>query len=401
MSTNKVIKTAAEHQAALARLEAIFDATPGTPDGDEAELLTLLIEKYEEAQFPIGLPSPVEAIKFRMEQQGLKAKDMIPYLGSASKVSEVLAGKRALSLTMMRNLHEKLGIPAEVLLGESGAKLAPADAAIAGKKYPVAEMVKREWFPGFSGGVREAKEQLGDLFNDFVGTLGLDSLKPVLTRQHVRNGSKHDAYALTAWRIRVTTLAMKESLPPYKKGTVDKAFLAELVSLSYLKDGPVLAKEFLNKQGIHLIFEKHLPKTFLDGAAFSAPNGAPVVALTVRHDRLDHFWFTLLHELAHVAKHLDRNDVDVFFDNLEQAGTDDCEREADELAREALIPSAKWKTAKLSVRSTPAEVTAFAEKLRISPAIPAGRIRYEARNYKVLNPLVGSKKVAELFFAEA
>lgn len=401
MSTNKIIKTAADHKAALARLDEIFDAAPGTREGDEAELLTVLIEKYEDVAFPIDLPSPVEAIKFRMEQQGLKPKDLAPYLGGASKVSEVLSGKRALSVGMMRNLHEKFGIPAEVLLREPGAKLAPADAAIAGKKYPVAEMVKRGWFAGFTGTVREAQAQLEDLFSSFAGALGVDALKPVLARQHIRNGSKQDAYALTAWRIRVTTLAMRESLPAYKKGTVNKALLSEVVKLSYLKDGPKLAKELLNKKGVHVIVEKHLPKTFLDGAAFSAQNGAPVVALTIRHDRLDNFWFTLLHELAHVAQHLDCDDIDAFFDDLSQKGTDDCEREADAMALEALIPAAKWRTARLSASSTPVEVVAFAEKLSISPAIPAGRIRHESGNFKVFGPLIGSKKVSEVFFAEA
>jgi HTH-type transcriptional regulator/antitoxin HigA len=120
----KIIKTEAEHEQAqaLARLDVIFDAEPGTPEGDEAELLTALIEMYEEKAYPMDMPSPLEAIKFRMEQAGLKAKDLIPCLGSASKVSEVLAGKRSLSLSMIRNLV-KLGIPAEVLLQEAGAKL--------------------------------------------------------------------------------------------------------------------------------------------------------------------------------------------------------------------------------------------------------------------------------------
>lgn len=87
----KLIKTEADYQAALERIEAIFVAKPGTPEGDELELLSTLVELYEEQTFPIGLPSPVDAIKFRMEQAGLKAKDMIPYIGSAPKVSEVPA----------------------------------------------------------------------------------------------------------------------------------------------------------------------------------------------------------------------------------------------------------------------------------------------------------------------
>lgn len=114
----KPIHTPADHAAALARLDAIFDAAPGTPRGDEAEVLALLIQAYEEKQFPIAPPSPLDAIRFRMEQQGLKPKDLVPYLGSPSRVSEVLSGRRRLSLAMIRNLL-RLGIPAEVLVQET------------------------------------------------------------------------------------------------------------------------------------------------------------------------------------------------------------------------------------------------------------------------------------------
>jgi len=116
--TPKVIKTEEEYQASLARLEAIFEAEPGTPDGDEAELLTALIIMYEEQYYPMDLPNPVDAIKFRMEQQGLTAEDLVPYIGTTSKVSDVLSGQCELSKTMIRNLSTGLGIPAEVLLQE-------------------------------------------------------------------------------------------------------------------------------------------------------------------------------------------------------------------------------------------------------------------------------------------
>jgi HTH-type transcriptional regulator/antitoxin HigA len=119
----KVIKTEADYLAAMARIEEIFDAKPGTAKGDELELLLLLVEKYEEKAFPMELPDPITAIRFRMEQQKLKPKDLVPYIGSKSKVSEVLSGQRPLSLTMIRNLVTKLGIPAEVLLQKPGAKL--------------------------------------------------------------------------------------------------------------------------------------------------------------------------------------------------------------------------------------------------------------------------------------
>jgi HTH-type transcriptional regulator/antitoxin HigA len=112
----KIIKTEAEYQATLARIEAIFDARPGTAKGDELELLLLLVETYEDKAYPIDPPDPVAALRFRMEQQGLKPKDLIPYIGSKSKVSEVLSRRRPLSLTMIRKLVTGLHFPAEVAL---------------------------------------------------------------------------------------------------------------------------------------------------------------------------------------------------------------------------------------------------------------------------------------------
>lgn len=114
----KVIKTEADYNSAMARVEAIFDAKPGTPKGEELELLLLLVENYEEKTFPIDLPDPIAALRFRMEQAGLRPRDLEPYLGSKSKVSEVLNRQRPLSLAMIRKLVSGLGFPAEVALQE-------------------------------------------------------------------------------------------------------------------------------------------------------------------------------------------------------------------------------------------------------------------------------------------
>jgi HTH-type transcriptional regulator / antitoxin HigA len=115
----RLIKTQREYRAALRRVEELMDARPGSAQGDELELLAALIEIYEEEHAPIPPPKPVEAIRFRMEQENLKPQDLIPFLGSRSRVSEVLNGKRPLTLTMIRRLHRGLGIPADVLLGET------------------------------------------------------------------------------------------------------------------------------------------------------------------------------------------------------------------------------------------------------------------------------------------
>ena len=114
----KVIKSDRNYELALGRIEQLMDAAPGTPEGDELELLATLVEIYERQRFPIDLPDPIEAIRFRMEQSGLRQRDLVKRVGSRSKVSEVLSGRRPLSLKMIRALHKGLGIPAEILLLE-------------------------------------------------------------------------------------------------------------------------------------------------------------------------------------------------------------------------------------------------------------------------------------------
>ena len=112
----KVIKTEEDYNQALKRLEVIFEAPVDSPEGDEAEILTILIEKYEEDHYPIGPPDPIEAIKFRMEQLNMKKSDLAEIIGYRSRVSEILTRKRKLTLQMIRDLHEKLKIPYESLI---------------------------------------------------------------------------------------------------------------------------------------------------------------------------------------------------------------------------------------------------------------------------------------------
>jgi len=116
----RIIHNDKEHADALAALDRLMDIDPesGTPEADELQLLALVIEDYEKARWPIGLPDPVDAILFCMEQQGLTRRDLEPYIGSRARVSEVLSGKRALSMRMIRALHAGLDIPLEVLVQE-------------------------------------------------------------------------------------------------------------------------------------------------------------------------------------------------------------------------------------------------------------------------------------------
>ncbi len=112
----KPIRTEDDYQEALVRLEEIFDAKKGSAEGDELEILSILIDRYESEHFPIDLPDPIEAIKFRMEQMGMKPKDLAKIVGYKSRVSEILNKKRKLSLNMIRKINETLLIPTEVLV---------------------------------------------------------------------------------------------------------------------------------------------------------------------------------------------------------------------------------------------------------------------------------------------
>ena len=170
-----------------------------------------------------------------------------------------------------------------------------------------------------------------------------------------------------------------------------------LAHLSTLSDGPRHAREYLEKVGISLVVEAHLPETYLDGAAILVGPDRPIIALTIRHDRLDNFWFVLMHELVHVWRHLSE-DFNAYYDDLDvEDSISPQEREADHLAGEALIPEAEWNRSPASSLRTPDAVHHLASRLRIHPAIVAGRIRHHYRSYRVLNRLVGQGAVRRLF----
>ena len=395
----KLIKNDAEHAAALERIQEIFDAKPGSPEGDECELLVHLVDEYEAAHHAIEPPDPIEAIKFRMEQGGLKQADLVPFIGNKSKVSEVLNRKRPLSLAMIRALHEGLGIPARVLIKEPGKTLSPVYEGVDWQAFPLAEMIKRQWFPGFKGRAPDLCERAEEILGPLLFPGGQDCRElDMAARQRVRHGSTLDDHALWAWQARVRQLAESLALGPYDAAGMTPDLIRSVVSLSRLSDGPVQARRLLAESGVGMVVLHYLPGTHLDGAALLRSDGRPVVASTLRHDRLDNFWFTLAHELAHVVLHLSKGDDATFMDDLEAKPTGNTkEREADELAKECLIPLTLWKHAGMPAVATDTAIRDLAVRTRVHPAIVAGRIRFEKHNYKILSHLVGNRLVRSLF----
>jgi HTH-type transcriptional regulator/antitoxin HigA len=389
----KIIKTDQEHEQALAYLMSLMDKEliKNSAEADELDVLALLIERYEQDRYPIDQPDPIEAIKFRMDQQGLRKKDLIPYIGSASKVTEVLNGTRALSINMIRRLSEGLGISAQVLIREPQQK--PMESMdIDWLAFPLAKMRERGYFDGFNGNLQELKEYAAEHIGTFLSSVRSGfSLRPALLRTsaHLRSNQKEtDAYALWAWQVRILQKAQAEPLSvKYEKDTVNLEWMKKLAQLSWSEKGPILAKEFLNRSGIHLVLEPHLPKTYLDGAVCLTAEGNPVIALTLRHDKLDNFWFTLMHELAHIALHVDGSNI-WFIDDLDSDSVEKIEQEADALAQQALISDDDINSLK---SHDPTDIKALAQQLSISPSIVAGRIRFESGNHRMFGTLFRDK----------
>jgi HTH-type transcriptional regulator/antitoxin HigA len=405
MSNIRAIRTEADYKAALARVDALMDAEMGTAEGEELDVLTDLVELYETKHVPMGYPTALGALRFRMEQAGLLPRDLVPFIGSRAKVSEVLSGKRSLTMQMARALHANLGIPADVLLQQPGAELPNALEGIDWKRFPLAEMAKRGWIKKRPNLLDHAE----DIMRDLIARAGGEHVLPAaLYRKNdqARANAKTDPYALKAWCWEVLARANAKRRPSaYKSGTVDLEFLGRLAKLSWSAEGPRLAREFLGKHGIFVVCLERLPRTHLDGAALQLADGTPVIGLTLRYDRLDNFWFCLFHELAHVGRHMGGTRHEAFIDDLTLRDVEGVRRnpkedEADEWAENGLIPQTVWETSRVKADPSPLAVMELAQRLEIHPAIVAGRVRHETRNFRLLSHFVGSGEVRQLLLTE-
>jgi len=390
----RIIRTPEEYNESLSEVERLIalDPAPGTYEAERLDVLAMLLETYEKQHFPFEAPDPIEAIRFRMEEQGLMQRDLIPYIGSKSKVSEVLSGKRSLTLQMIRAINKGLDIPLEILMQEpKKQQIEPSDWDW--QQLPFMEMIKRKWVKANAG---NSRNNVAVLVQNFLEPLGGYLPDISLCRRSLDGENDVMLYSLLAWAVRVLVKTKSEDLSDYKPGTVTRDFIKQVVSLSWSNQGPLLAKEFLSQHGIALIVEPHLPKTKLDGMATISDDGRPVIGLTIRYDRIDNFWFTLIHELSHVAQHF--GDLHApFIDDLDGYSDDPKEKEANKLTSEILIPTASWKSSRAWQQKTPSAVEDFAKELGIHPAIVAGRIRRESNNYGILSDMLGNGEVRRMF----
>ncbi len=368
---------------------------PGTEASDRLELLTVLIEAYENQNYPVEAPDPIDAIQFRMQEKGLKPADLVPYLGTRSRVSEILGGKRPLTVPMIRALAIGLGISADTLIGVSTRANQQSKDGIDWSRFPVKEMVARGWIRKITGRARESVEEA---VQEFISQIGWDFGEAAFKRTPSGEAySPTTKYSLYAWLTRVVQKARenKPRLGQFDSAIFSSAFLRELAQLSWFDHGPRLAIEFLEKHGIAVVIESHLKGTMLDGAALKDVDGTPIVALTLRYDRLDNFWFTLMHEVAHLWKHIGTEEA--FLDDLDASSEDRRESEANRIAREAFIPRITWKRSDACLSPSRESIDRLSRELKIHPAIIAGRVRRETGNYQLFSDLVGLGEVRKLF----
>jgi len=365
-----------------------------------------MIEKDDEQQkikktTPSRSSSLVAEVRSRMKELGLETSNLTAFFGSRTQVSLFLSGKRAVSMPIARALHKHLGIPAEVLLSEPEGGLDSPQAEIEWDRFPLKAMRQLGWVDDTPPKAGHAEAVMRKL----IGRAGASgAIDAALYRKNdcARANAKMDLYAIQAWCWQVMATA-NESRPKanYEPGSVTLDFLKQIARLSVYKDGPQRAKTVLAAQGIPLAIVRHLPKTYLDGAALWLSDGRPVIGLTLRYDRLDNFWFCLLHELAHVGRHMDQAGG-AFIDDLTlrkvDAGEEDPkEKEADEWAEAAVIPRMDWEASAVRRQPTPIAVLNLAAERQIHPAIIAGRVRHERKNYRLLSQFVGTGEVRKQF----
>lgn len=397
MSDIKPIRTKEDHEASLAELLRLLEKNPskGTDEDVKIHVLTALIEEYENSTLPDIESDPIESIKLRLEQLGLKDKDLAQYLGSASRVSEILSGKRPLTVSMIKNLEDGLGISASLLVGSAAEKK--------NKRWStktLKTMARRGYFGDENVDLApESILKMGLLRNVFNPSLS--PIPSLLRQSNYRDVSNVDRFHMDAWSNKVIQLGMDEinrsNLPKFNQSKINHEIIGNLFKLSTETDGPVKVINELKTLGIMVVIEPELPNTKLDGATFFTETN-PIIGLTLRLSRLDNYWFTLAHELSHILLHNDSRHT-AFLDRLFGGGeiVSLAEKEADDLAASLLIPDDEWRKSPLRFASTPMLVKKFADNIGVHESVVAGRIRHDTANWMILSGSVNEIDVKDLF----
>ncbi len=336
-----------------------------------------------QARIAQGLSQTDLSTRLGMKPQQIQRYEASDYMGASLarliEISEVLGVRISESFSLPTNGTGSI-------LAWSGLD------DVAWDRFPGDEMIRRGWIQPQLG------ESLADAVQGYFERVAGSSFATALHRKKLRGQNLPDEAALLAWQARVLDLAEKRIAEAnVREFELDDSWISDLSKLSILIDGPAAARSFLESRGILLVIEPQLQGTYLDGAAMLSPSGRPIVALTLRFDRLDNFWFVLAHELGHIFLHLHENVRLDFFDEEGPIGTDTLEEEANEFALNMLIPNEEWVKCLSRFALTSDSVKLDADRLSIHPSIIAGRIRRERDDYTIFSELIGQGEVHRHF----
>lgn len=253
------------------------------------------------------------------------------------------------------------------------------------KDIPLKTLQENGWLQDF-----DDTQALSQIFTNTLST------ENPLFRKHT--SAKQQLTAL--WLAKVTASAkQKECTHSYHPNGIDKSYLKKIAQLSQRVEVLPQLPSILAEQGIILIYEKSLPSLKMDGAVFLLPSGVPVIALSLRYNRLDSFWFTLLHELAHIVLHYETLQTPII-DDLEgsEQDTSEIELEANRLAKDSFVTRSQWRSCPAKYKQNVEEVVKFSADIGIHPAIVAGLLRKEHHKYNFYTSLIHTIDTRELVF---
>jgi HTH-type transcriptional regulator/antitoxin HigA len=338
-------------------------------------------DRLIEARIAQGLSQKVLAERLGMKEQQIQRYEQERYRSaSLSRLAEICD---ALDVTF--NLD--LGLTGTVESKNSNFKHADFDLS----KLPIREIKKRGWLKDALPNSNKQADQ-DQLLSTFM-LPAFEGAIPALLKSGARVGRELDQYALLAWKARIVWKVRREQSPKIASPATDLSWVTTFKEFTLDDDGPALAVEYLRTKGIAVIFEGHLPQTYLDGAALLVDNSISTIALTLRYDRLDNFWFVLLHELGHTLLHRDFRLNRGFFDDDSVEATEKAEKEAGAFAKSVFLPEEKWTSSLVRFTQSADQIVQFAQENRLSPAIIAGWIRRERNDYTIFKELVGHGKV--------
>ncbi|MFA0569067.1 helix-turn-helix domain-containing protein [Vibrio gallaecicus] len=325
--------------------------------------------------------------------KGISQDKLAEHLNIPTKQLQALESEqyKGTSLSRILKILQFLGLNRFSVLDDSGDIIFDSceESDFQWSSLPVKEMQKRGWIKKGENSIESAKQFI-------QGAFGL-GLQPALHRKTSFKGKSAHAISLIAWQANILSNAEKLiKSHQVSQFEFNDSWIPELVSLSTQEDGPILARDFLESKGVILIYEPHLEGTYLDGAAMLSESGNPIIGMTIRHDRIDNFWFVLLHELGHVFLHLSQLGTEFIDENVGE-NSNSLEDQADAFALNNLIAPEAWKLSVSRVIATEAAIVGDAKRLGVNPAIIAGRLRKEKNDYSKFNNLIGYGKVRGQF----